>query len=444
MEDYPANRIKKNTDCPYCSNYYASDENNLEVNFPKIAREWHPTMNNDITPSSIMPGTAKKFWWVCEKGHEWEASPNSRTSSNTGCPRCSNQSSEPEIRVLTELMYIFDSVKTRYKIQSLEMDVYIPAFNIGIEYDGHYYHKDRAVQDKNKNRVLEKEGVNLIRVRQHPLQPLSSLDIIHSGKILTKAVLNETLLMIRPLVDKTHSRKITKYLSINRFINQDLFNKYISYFPNPFPENSIEFLFPKLCEEWNFEKNNPLLPFNFSKGSDKKVWWKCDKGHEWEAAISLRTSQNTQCPFCAGQRAGFDNNLAVISPELAQQWHPTKNKTLTPKDVRPGSKIKVWWQCEKGHEWEAVIYSRKNNGCPYCSGQRTSQENSLQTLFPKIAKEWHPIKNGLKTPDEFTKSSGQKVWWKCDKGHEWQAFISSRTNKRNSGICPYCSGRRRI
>ena len=50
------------------------------------------------------------------------------------------------------------------------------------------------------------------------------------------------------------------------------------------------------------------------------------------------------------------------NPQLVAEWHPTKNRDLTPKDVTAGSNKKVWWQCEKGHEWEAVIASRTCHG----------------------------------------------------------------------------------
>jgi len=60
-------------------------------------------------------------------------------------------------------------------------------------------------------------------------------------------------------------------------------------------------------------------------------------------------------------------SLAVINPELSKQWHPQKNGTLTPNDITAGSSKKVWWVCEKGHEWEAVIKNRaKGIGCHYC------------------------------------------------------------------------------
>ena len=68
---------------------------------------------------------------------------------------------------------------------------------------------------------------------------------------------------------------------------------------------------------------------------------------------------------------GF-NDLATLHPDIAAQWHPTLNNDLTPQMVRPGSKRKIWWQCQDGHVWKAVVYSRTGPGkcgCPVCAGK---------------------------------------------------------------------------
>jgi len=114
-----------------------------------------------------------------------------------------------------------------------------------------------------------------------------------------------------------------------------------------------------------------------------------------------------------------ENILAIKNPELAKQWHPTKNGDLTPNDVTTGFNKKVWWMCEKGHEWYATICNRVNGrGCPYCAGKCVCSDNSLQSLNPELAKQWHPIKNNNLTPDDVTASSHKKVWWQCEKSHE--------------------------
>lgn len=61
-------------------------------------------------------------------------------------------------------------------------------------------------------------------------------------------------------------------------------------------------------------------------------------------------------------------NLGKLYPKLVKEWHPTKNKGLTPFQITPASRKKVWWICDQGHEWEAPAYNRKyGRGCPYCT-----------------------------------------------------------------------------
>ena len=118
--------------------------------------------------------------------------------------------------------------------------------------------------------------------------------------------------------------------------------------------------------------------------------------------------------------------------EISAQWHPSKNGDVTPEELVGGSHQKYWWKCDKGpdHEWESVVRDRtgKGTGCPFCSGRYASHANSLATLFPEIAVQWHPTKNGDVTPGQVPSGSAKKYWWKCDKGpdHEWLTEIRMR------------------
>jgi hypothetical protein len=38
-------------------------------------------------------------------------------------------------------------------------------------------------------------------------------------------------------------------------------------------------------------------------------------------------------------------SLAEVNPELAKQWHSTKNGELTAAEVFASSGKKVWWRC---------------------------------------------------------------------------------------------------
>jgi hypothetical protein len=136
-------------------------------------------------------------------------------------------------------------------------------------------------------------------------------------------------------------------------------------------------------------------------------------------------------------------SLLRNNPELAKEWHPTKNGSLTPADLTPGSNKRVWWICTKGHEWKATIsISNRGRGCPYCAGRAVCDDNCLQSFNLSGAVEWHPAKNGRLTPRDVTSGSSKRVWWRCRKGHDWEAYIHSRS--KGYGRCPYRSGRRKL
>ena len=201
---------------------------------------------------------------------------------------------------------------------------------------------------------------------------------------------------------------------------------------------------PELAREWHPTKNGTLTPYDISVNSPERVWWQCfkDNRHEWDAPINSRNS-GVGCPICSGHRLVVGiNDLATIRPDLAAQWHPTKNGDLKPTDIIAGTEKSVWWQCEKGHEWQARINNRINgNNCPVCIGKKVLVGyNDLATVMPSIAKEWHPTKNGELTPQDVVVGSNKKVWWQCERGHEWRTSVSHRSNGRR---CPKCFGETR-
>ena len=134
-------------------------------------------------------------------------------------------------------------------------------------------------------------------------------------------------------------------------------------------------------------------------------------------------------------------SLAEVNPELAKQWHKTKNGDLTPFDFTSGSGVKIWWKCDKGddHEWEQRIVSRKHGAkCSVCCSRTIVKSNCIATTHPEIAKQWHPTKNGDLTSFDIGAGYTKKVWWKCDKvdDHKWETTPEHR--KFGTG-CPSCA-----
>ena len=111
----------------------------------------------------------------------------------------------------------------------------------------------------------------------------------------------------------------------------------------------------ELLSQWDAEKNLPLTPDDVTFGSRKRAWWRCPTGHSWQAMIYTR-SAGTGCPYCTGRKASLEQNcLAKQFPMLAVEWDSEKNAPLTPQNVTPGSHKIVWWRCQNGHSYRAII-----------------------------------------------------------------------------------------
>ena len=350
--------------CPYCSGRYAiKGKNDLQTVNPALAKEWDYDKNNGVTPVDVTPNSNKEAWWKCSKGHEWQAIIANR-NKGVGCPICNSErnTSFPEYAIVYYLKKYGLDVVHSYRENGYELDVYIPSQKIAIEYDGCFWHENKVNKDLEKNQKCKKDGIKLYRIREE-LPPLndSSIDYIvkedrkELSKIL-KVILSE---IIGIIVDIDLERDSISIDNLRDYTEK---------------ENSLLFSNPEVAKEWNYEKNGNLKPEHFAANSNKKLWWKCSKGHEWQAAIATR-NKGHRCPYCSGVKAlKGDNDLQTINPTLSKEWNYEKNNGLKPVDVKPNSDKKVWWKCSKGHEWQARIQHRNNgSGCPECYKEKNKR-----------------------------------------------------------------------
>ena len=202
---------------------------------------------------------------------------------------------------------------------------------------------------------------------------------------------------------------------------------------------------PALAAQFHPTKNLPLVLSDVGIGTDKRIWWRCDKvpSHEWDALIACRIKQPS-CPLCTGRILTPETSLLARFPEIAKEWHPTRNGALGPVDVSPASTKRRWWLCTRNpaHEWEASVGVRTRSGtrCPVCFGSALSPEVAFSATHPQIAREWHPTRNGDLRPDQMRAGSERSVFWQCarDSTHTWRTSICNRTSGHG---CPMCSGR---
>jgi G:T-mismatch repair DNA endonuclease (very short patch repair protein) len=197
---------------------------------------------------------------------------------------------------------------------------------------------------------------------------------------------------------------------------------------------------PEIAAQWGI-KNQPIPPETVSAGSsNRKYWWECERGHEWEAIVKHRTNGHG-CPFCSGRLPILgETDLATLHPKLALEWHPTLNGELLPTHVTAGCNKLVWWKCSLTHQWKASINNRRSLGrnCPYCCNQKIlSGYNDLASIAPKIAAEWDYELNYPVLPSQVASQTGAKFYWKCKNNHSWQASPNNRC--RLGTGCGQCS-----
>ena len=341
-----------------------------------LLAQWDIERNLPLTPDDVTFGSHKRVWWTCPSGHSWQAMVYTR-SEGAGCPYCTGRKALPEQNCLAK----------QFPMLAVEWD-----------------------SEKNA--------------------PLTPKDITPgSHKLIWWRCQNG------------HS-----YRSAVKTRVQGSGCPYCAG-KNVLPEEtSLATEYPSIAKEWDAAKNVPLLPTQVISGTRRKVWWRCPKGHSWRAAVYSRTTLGTGCPVCTGRQAlAGENDLATLYPDIAAQWDEEKNGVLHPNNVTAGSNRRVWWKCEKGHSYRAMIAQRvqRGDGCPYCANRKVLPGfNDLATAAPLVAKQWHASLNGALTPEMVTAGSHKKAWWRCSYGHVWKATIYSRAGVQQCG-CPVCAGKTR-
>ena len=331
--------------------------------YPQIASEW--SSRNEERPEDVLFSTEAHYWWKCSNcGNEWKSNVRHRTVDGSGCPRCNKcfTTSILEIRIFLELQSLFNGVVLRPKIGGIECDVYVGQFNLAIESDGWFWHKNKEDQDIKKNENLQKAGITVIRVRENPLGKIGDDDIIVEPKEAHLSVMKK---LMNAINKKTNAKVDYDLLLVSDLIFRSVVRRY----RRCTPKTAISFS-ERLVREWDNEKNGVLTPDTLGIGATVQVWWRCAKGHEWQSTPNSRWRNGnvSGCPYCSGKRVSLERSLLTRFPLIALEWHPVLNGFLRPEDVMGSAGKKVWWLCPNGHSWSSTINNRVRGrvSCKQC------------------------------------------------------------------------------
>lgn len=227
--------------------------NDFGTLYPEIASEWDYEKNLGLTPFDVIPGSNKRVWWKCSKGHEWQTTVVARTARGSGCPKCcSAGTSFPEQAIYYFLdMFFHDEIENRYKLKDkkgyIEADIYLLKQNIVIEYDGKYWHKDKQEKDLEKECRIKAMGIRFIRIAEHNRNKVIENCILYDFRKNQEEnltwVIRELFIMldISPL-----------------FVNVSAFrDKILEFSRKNEVNNSLAVVYPEIADEWNYEKMEP-------------------------------------------------------------------------------------------------------------------------------------------------------------------------------------------
>jgi len=290
--------------CPYCKSRRLSVTNRLDRRFPGIAAEWHPTLNEDLTPAQVVYGAAKKVWWQCltdPRHRPWPAQIVQRTRVLTGCPTCNGLLASPEVN----LVAIFPAVAAQWH--------------------------------PNRNAGLLPEHVSPKSNQEYWWKCPEGPEHEWSSKVYERTQAGGTG---------------CPFCSGHRACLS----------------NCLATLRPELTEQWDVEANEGITPFDITPGSSQLVWWKCAQGpdHRWSASPYVRSRSG--CPFCVGQQVSVTNCLATVYSDLAREWHPTKNDISSAEVTAGSNYMAIWQcRHDRSHEWPSTVRNRtKGRRCPWC------------------------------------------------------------------------------
>jgi len=210
FEQAPNNHLSKGYGCPKCLGKVIDTET-----FIKKAKEVHGDKYDYSKVKYIKQFS--KIDVICPEHGQINITPYYHINS-FGCKKCSNSLSKIEklmVNFVNELNIRY-SENDRSLLNGKELDIYIPSHNVGIEFNGLYWHSELFVDKNyhlNKTELCEEKGVQLIHIFED--EWLNKQDIVKSRVKNILGVTDETIYARKCEIREVSTKEKTKFLNDN-------------------------------------------------------------------------------------------------------------------------------------------------------------------------------------------------------------------------------------
>ena len=313
-------------------------KNNLAALVPEVVDEWVYSEHH-LTPSDVSCHSKEMVHWKCKKGHEFDKRVTDRITKENGelrlrkCGECFKfaRTSIAEQIIYYYVKKVFPDAINTYKKLGFEIDVFIPSIDIGIEYDGSYYHKDTLEKDNIKDAMAKEKGVTLYRFR-----PESLPDTVSSKRITIEENNQGAIDGLREFFSAINIQAPS--MDFDRDCN-DIYEVFKNRTGRRITETD-------LIKEWDYDLNTIDPSFISEKETKIQVYWKCSKperGHpSYVSSPYNRSVRHTHCPICANIDAprkrkrvrNIEKNEEFDSISAAERKYGKPGNTLISKCCR--------------------------------------------------------------------------------------------------------------
>lgn len=407
----------------------------IKNNKQNILDEWHYEENDKIglNPKNVGKSSNKKVFWLCPVGHIYNMDISDRTDGGN-CPYCSGTrllvgfndllSQYPD--VCKDWDYSKNKKKPEEYLQHSSEKVYWKCHKCGYEWSAQISHRTSKINPSGCSKCIN-----------HGMSRIEMCIYLSIKKYLPDAEYRKKIDGIEFDVYIPSEHFAIEYDGC--YFHGESKAKRDTKKDEKAKEKGIIFL--RIKEEakviYDFLLDDNILHLNTNYNTKhKEICQKILEILKNNYSLNVETSvSNTIIQEAIAQinTLNYENSLEAKCPEIAKEWHPTKNGILTPDKVDYSSHTPAWWICSNcGNEYEKEIHRMtdkryaKLGKCKYCTGQaRKKGYNDLETLYPGIKKHWVKHKNENIDFYELAPRSTKYAYWKFDDKEQYMQTRSA-------------------